>query len=105
MKHNEYQFAIAIGLDPRKLQPLDMSMDDALLAIKTELNNQKVWPYNLSLSGDVYLMPGTSNVVDCILAAQSLGRRLPWLKSAILSFQMLRISEITDLSTAFVEGQ
>ena len=50
--------------------------------------------------GSTYFGGATINMVTCVMAAQELGRTLPWFAASVRDIRMLRIEENNDLMPA-----
>jgi len=50
--------------------------------------------------GSTYFGGATINAVTCVMAAQELGRTLPWFAASVRDIRMLRIEENNDLMPA-----
>lgn len=51
--------------------------------------------------GSLYEGNEYKDAVCCVLAAQKLAKKLPFIKDVISNIQMLRVEEITDLEVCF----
>ena len=50
--------------------------------------------------GSIYFGGPTINAVTCVMAAQELGKTLPWFAASVRDIRMLRIEENNDLMPA-----
>ena len=50
--------------------------------------------------GNTYFGSDAVNAVTCVMAAQALGRNLPWFTASVRDIRMLRIEEFNDLLPA-----
>ncbi len=52
--------------------------------------------------GSVYFGDEKMTAVKCVLAAQAVGKALPWFKASVRDIRMLRIEEMNDLEPALI---
>ena len=75
---------------------LHEASDDRLVEVRRILERLGFhWQY-----GGLYFGGATINAVTCVMAAQELGRTLPWFTASARDFRMLRIEENNDLMLA-----
>lgn len=91
-------YAIAFDLDTETLQQTypNSSWNNACGDIRKILESLGfIWQ-----QGSLYFGNKTVTAVKCVLAAQKLGRDLPWFAGSVRDMRMLRIEELNDLLPA-----